>query len=229
MMRERVVRLVEVRDWKGLAQLMDSLSNMEFRRLERVVREEVLTRLTNGLFWETLLHIIIYKRAAFLSGIIAVEHLAKDGTLDFRDEHTRRLYEHLRTTSPDSVVKLCNMAAPLMQTEGQTEEMFRAFHIDNEVTRLSILLKVNSSLAYYLIFKTLKQVENKVIARKCCMVIIKRGDDKAFNMASLIKTYFGLDDLPARFSLTIEPYELSHIDKDFDTFLYVLHGKKPQI
>lgn len=229
MMRERVVRLVEMRDWEGLAQLMDSLSNMEFRRLERVVREEVLTRLTNGLFWETLLHIIIYKRAAFLSGIIAVEHLAKDGTLDFRNEHARRLYEHLRTTSPDSVVKLGNMAAPLMQTEGQTEEMFRAFHIDNEVTRLSILLKVNSPLAYYLIFKTLKQVEDKVIARKCCMVIIKRGDDKAFNMASLIKTYFGLDDLPARFSLTIEPYELSHIDKDFDTFLHVLHGKRPRI
>lgn len=228
MMRERVVRLVEMRDWEGLAQLMDSLSNMEFRRLERVVREEVLTRLTNGLFWETLLHIIIYKRAAFLSGIIAVEHLAKDGTLDFRDEYTRRLYEHLRTTSPDSVVKLCNMAVPLMQTEGQTEEMFRAFHIDNEVTRLSILLKVNSPLAYYLIFKTLKQVEDKVIARKCCMVIIKRGDDKAFNMASLIKTYFGLDGLPARFSMTIEPYELSHIDKDFDTFLHVLHGKRPR-
>lgn len=229
MMRERIVRLVEMHDWEGLAQLMDSLSNMEFRRLERVVREEVLTRLTNGLFWETLLHIIIYKRAAFLSGIIAVEHLAKDGTLDFRDEHTRRLYEHLRTTSPDSVVKLCNMATPLMQTEGQTEEMFRAFHIDNEVTRLSILLKVNSPLAYYLIFKNLKQVEDKVIARKCCMAIIKRGDDKAFNMASLIKTYFGLDDLPARFSMTIEPYELSHIDKDFDTFLHVLHGKRPRI
>ncbi len=228
-MKERVVRLVEARDWEGLAQLMGSLSNMEFRRMERVVREEVLTRLTNGLFWETLLHIIIYKRAAFLSGIVAVEHLAKDGTLDFGDEHARQLYEHLRTTSPDSVVKLCNMAAPLMQTEGQMEEMFRAFHIDNEVTRLSVLLKVNSPLAYYLIFKTLKQVEDKVIARKCCMAIIKRSDDKAFNMASLIKTYFGLDDLPARFSLTIEPYELSHIDKDFDTFLHVLHGKRPRI
>ena len=118
---------------------------------------------------------------------------------------------------------------PLMQTEEQAWGLLEAFHVENEVTRLSVLLKVNSPLSYYLIFKTLKLVEDKVIAHKCCMVIIKRGDDKAFNMVSLIKTYFGLDELPARFSLTIEPYELSHIDKDFDAFLHVLNGKRPRI
>ena len=63
--------------------MLKSLSNMEFRRMERVMREEVLTDLENDLFWETLLHLIIFKRAAFISGVTVVRHLAEDGTLDF--------------------------------------------------------------------------------------------------------------------------------------------------
>ena len=100
--REQVTQLVDARDWTGVERLLGSLSNMELRRMERVMREEVLTRLDNGLFWETLLHIIIYKRAAFLSGVVAVEHLARDGTLDFGNEWVKRLYEYLRETNEET-------------------------------------------------------------------------------------------------------------------------------
>jgi len=220
---------VDARDWTGVERLLGSLSNMELRRMERVMREEVLTRLDNGLFWETLLHIIIYKRAAFLSGVVAVEHLARDGTLDFGNEWVKRLYEYLRETNEESLVKLCSMMMPLLHTEKQVEGMFKALHVENEVTKLLVLLKVDSPLSYYLIFKTLKLIENKTIARKCCMAIIKRQNDMAYNAVSLIKAYFGLEDLPARFSLKVEEYELSHIDRNFDTFLHVLNGKRPRI
>ena len=108
-------------------------------------------------------------------------------------------------------------------------ELFEAFHIDNDITRLSALLKVDSPASYYLIFRTLKLVDDKAIARKCCMSIIKRNNDMAFNAVSLIKAYWALDDLPARFSLNIEQYELSHIDRDYGTFLDILNGKRPKL
>ena len=92
-----------------------------------------------------------------------------------------------------------------------------------------MLLKVDSELSYYLIFKILKLIEDKVIARKCCMTLIKRNSDQAFNAVSLIKTYLGFDDLPACFSLKIEEFELSHIDRDFNTFQHVLNGKRPNL
>ena len=227
--KEKALMFVGTRDWEGLERMLGSLSNMEFRRMERVMREEVLTTLENGLFWETLLHIIIYKRAAFLSGVTAVGHLATDGSLDFGTEAVKELHEHLKATAPDALVKMCNMMMPLMRTEEQAWGLLEAFHIENEVTRLSILLKVNSPLSYYLIFKILKLIEDKVIARKCCMTLIKRQDDMAFNAVCLIKAYFGLEDLPARFSLRIEQYELSHIDRDFNTFEHVLNGKRPKL
>lgn len=227
--KEIMFQFIRACDWEGMNKMLDSLSNMEFRRMERVVREEVLAELDNAAFWEALLHIIIYKRAAFLSGVVAVEHLADEGTLRFDNEDVERLYVHLREVQPESIVKVCNMMIPHLRTEEQMMEMFRAFHVENEITRLAILLKVDSPQSYHLIFKTLKLLEDKVVARKCCMAIIKRNNDMAFNMVSLVKAYFGLDDLSARFSLNVEQYELSHIDRDFDTFMDILNGKRPKI
>ena len=227
--KERVTQLISTRDWDGLTQMLGNLSNMELRRMERVMREEVLTGLENDLFWETLLHLIIFKRAAFISGVTALTHLAKDGTLDFEVESVGRLCEHLKATNQESLVKMCNMMVPELRTEAQVMGMFEAFHVENEVTRLAVLLKAELDLSYYLIFKTLKLIEDKLVARKCCVALMKRQDDRAFNAVCLIKAYFGLDDLPARFSLTIEQYELSHIDRDYNTFIHVLNGKRPRI
>ena len=227
--KERLEQLIGTRDWEGLTQMLGNLSNMELRRMERVMREEVLTGLENDLFWETLLHLIIFKRAAFISGVTALTHLAKDGTLDFEVESVGRLCEHLKATNQESLVKMCNMMVPELRTEAQVMGMFGAFHVENEVTRLAVLLKAEHDLSYYLIFKTLKLIEDKLVARKCCVALMKRQDDRAFNAVCLIKAYFGLDDLPARFSLTIEQYELSHIDRDYNTFIHVLNGKRPRI
>jgi hypothetical protein len=226
---ELIRQQINTREWDELTRTLQSLSNMELRRMERVMREEVLTKLPNDLFWETLLHIIIYRRPAFITGVMAAEHLAKDGTLDFDTESTKQLFEYLNGSHPESIVKLCNMMMPLLQTEQQTTGLFTAFHIENEMTRLGILLKADTSLSYYLIFKTLKLIEDKVIARKCSMALVKRKDDHAFNAVCLIKAYFGLEDLPGRFSLKIEPYELSHIDRNYETFVHVLEGKRPKI
>ena len=227
--KERVTQLISTRDWDGLTQMLGNLSNMELRRMERVMREEVLTGLENDLFWETLLHLIIFKRAAFISGVTALTHLAKDGTLDFEVKSVDRLCEHLKATNQESLVKMCNMMVPELRTEVQVMGMFEAFHVENEVTRLAVLLKAELDLSYCLIFKTLKLIEDKLVARKCCVALMKRQDDRAFNAVCLIKAYFGLDDLPARFSLTIEQYELSHIDRDYNTFIHVLNGKRPRI
>ena len=227
--KENIATLAEARDWESLERMLKGLSNMEFRRMERVAREEVLPEMGNRLFWETLLHLIIFKRAAFISGAVAVEHLAKKGTLDFGDPSVERLYQHLKETSAEAVVKIGHIMAPHLQTEEQMEGMFDAFHMEDGVTRLSVLLKVDTPLSYYLIFKNLKMIEDRYIARKCCMVLVKRQNDMAFNAVSLIKTYFGLDDLPARFSMTVEPYELSHIDRSLDAFLHVLNGKRPKL
>lgn len=202
---------------------------MEFRRAEHAVRTEILTKLDNDLFWEALLHLIYLKRQAFIAGVTSCGHLIKNSTLNFSNEYVEALYSHLKNTHPESIVKIANMLTPLLSTEVQVTSMFEALHIDNNITRISILLKVDTPLSYYLIFKSLKMVDDRLVARKCCSVLIKKNTDMAFNATSLIKSYWDLSDLPARFSLNIEEYELNHIDRNYENFVHILNGKRPKI
>jgi hypothetical protein len=47
---------------------------------------------------------------------------------------------------------------------------------------------------------------------------MKRGDGLSFNLASLIKAYFGLDELKGTFSLRLKPYELARIESSYKAF-----------
>lgn len=216
-------------NWDAMNRMLGSLSNMEFKRMEQSVRTSVLADLPNDLFWEALLHLIIYKRAAFITGVTACEHLVKDGSLDFKCEHFKALYEHLHSTHPESVIKIANMMFPYLQTQEQVTSLFESLHIDDDITRLSVLLKMDSPLSYYLVFRSLRMLDCKEVARRCSLFIMKRKNDMAFNMVSLVKTYWAIDDLPAQFSLNIEPYELSHIDQSYQNFLNILTGKRPKV
>ena len=227
---EHTALFIKERNWDSLYAQLRMMSNMQFRRTVTVLRENLLPAIDdNDLFWDALAHIITYKSQAMLTCIVAAEHLAKSGTLNFDTEGCRLLQRHLAETNPDGLTKMAKMLFPLLKTEKQTEDMFDRFGIDRAEQRIAILLTANSPLSYFMIFKTPKASENGLLTRKCCSSIIKRQDDMAYNAASIFKAYFGIEDLPAQFSLKIEQYELSHIDRDYSTFLRMLNGKRPTI
>lgn len=227
---EAIRAAVEAHDQGQLHCILGRLTNMEFKRAEQSVREHLLPSLPNKLFWEALLGLIRFRRQAFMSGIMGVEKLAANGTLDFHCEEAQALSEHVRTVCPEAVDKLVSMALPKMQTEEQAEALFQCFRIDNPRTRIAHLLKSDSPLAYYILFKSLRHIpDQKDIVRKSCIYIMKRNDDMAFNMVSILRTYFGIDDLKSRLSLHIEPYELNLIDRSYETFKDFLYGKRPKM
>lgn len=229
MKKDTILQIIANHDWDGLTRMFDSLSNMDFRRTEKDIRMSILPQLENDLFWETYLHLIIYRRQAFLTGVLCIEHLIRNNTLNYKNDSVKALYSHLKETNPETIVKIANLVFPYLTNETQVNELFEAFHIDNDITRISVLLKTESPLSYYIIYKTLKIVDDKFVATKTCKVLMKRNNDMAYNATSLIKTYFALNDLPARFSLNIPEFELNHIDKNYENFLHVLNGKRPNI
>ncbi len=227
---ETIRKAMEERKFDQLRTILEHMSNMEFRRMERLIRESILPSLPNDTFWQSLYHLITYRRQAFLSSIMAVEQLAKNGTLDFDNEHVEQLYRHLTTESPEAIDKLASMALPLLQTEEQIEQMFRCLHIDSPRKCIALLLKSESPQSYYALFKSLKHIpEQQELVRKCCIYIMKRNNDMAFNMAAILRSYFGISDLRSNLSLRIEPYEHSLLDRSYDTFLSFLHGKRPTV
>lgn len=221
---------IEKGEWQKVAEKLDAMSNMEFRRAEAHVRTQVLPMLKNDELWTALLHLIRYRRQAFLSGVLAVEGRAKDGTLRFDCKGAHELAQWLKEEHPESVNKLVNMILPLMQDEEQIGELLDTFETGNELSRIAALLKVDTPLCHYVLFCTLKRMhDGKTLAAKCAQHFMKMNNDRAYNMAAIMKAYFGLDELKGRFALHIEPYELSMLDSGSEAFYHLLDGRRPRI
>ena len=147
---------IEEGEWQKVVERLDAMSNMEFRRAEAHIRTQVLPGLKNDELWTALLYLIRYRRQAFLSGVLAAEDRAKDGTLRLDCDEARELARWLKEESPESVNKVVNMMLPLMQDEEQIGALLDTFETGNELSRIAALLKVDTPLCHYVLFCTLK-------------------------------------------------------------------------
>ena len=95
--------------------------------------------------------------------------------------------------------------------------------------RVDFLLHTSGLVAAFVLLRTLRFEEHdSYYLTSVCRQLMHRAstlshstgqaDSLSFNMASLLRTYFDLPDLRGTFSLTLEPYELSRLDTDFDVF-----------
>ncbi len=224
---KQVSEAIEQKQWDKLPLLFNALSNAQFRRTESHLRQTVLPKLKNDDFWETLYHLIIYRPQAFLSGILAIEHLAKDGTLSYDNDGAQLLAASIDATQ---VQKIVSMAVPKLVTEEQVLGIFELFHFHDEKKQVAVLIQTHTPLTYYHIFRTLQHIpDHRELALRTCRYMLKKGDDMSFNMAAILRAYFGLNEITHQLSLKIEPYELSYLETSYEKFKYALEGKKPTI
>ncbi|MCQ2113151.1 MAG: hypothetical protein MJY95_07405 [Bacteroidaceae bacterium] len=227
---QTIKQLIVAGDWGGLDKSLSRLSNSEYRRMEPIVNSMVLSTLGNDDFWKAYLHLLMFRRQSFLTGILSIKHLAKDGSLDFRSEDARNVADWLRENSPESMVKVARMALPILFTWQQIEDLLCFAGIEDEQASIDLLVKESSPHAYYVLFGILRRAcDNQQLVRNCLIQIMKKNDDLSFNMASIVRSYFGIDDIRSTFSLQIEPFELNYLDKSYDNFIHVLQGKRPRI
>ncbi len=222
--------IIEGKDWGRLSNYLDSLSHSEFRKAESFVREIILPELSNEDFWESLLHLIKYKKQAFLPCVVAVKNLVEKNVLVVRCKEAAEVASYMKNNMPEASLKLVSIAIPFLRTEEQINDFFDVFGIENERNKISVLIKETSLLTYFVLFKTLKQVQdNQSLARQCCLFIMKKNDDMSYNMASLLREYFSLEGLRSQLSLHIAPYELSYAESSFDKFKNIITGKVPKL
>lgn len=225
-----ILAIIRSKDWNELTRLFQSASNAEFRKMETMVRERVMPQLTNEEFWVAYLHLLQYRRQAFLPCILAIVGLAKAGTLDLSCKEAQEVSRWLHANSPESVVKIVRMAVPLLTTAGQIEGFLRLFEFHDERECVAVLVKESTPYAYYALFNVLRHAaDNQPLLRSACLAIMKKNDDMSFNMASLLRSYFDLNDIKSTFSLQIEPYELSYIEQSYENFEHILKGKRPKL
>ena len=73
--------------------------------------------------------------------------------------------------------------------------------------------------SYFLLFNSLHFIEHDTDRLiRIASYLIRLGDTLSFNLASLMKAYFGLVQVKGTFSLALEPYELSRIASSYGVF-----------
>lgn len=228
--KDHILQLITNRNWEALTQHLSHLSNMDFRKAERTIRESILPTLPSDLFWCAMLHLIKYKKQAFLTGMLAIDKILTRDSSTLQHPDARSFASFIAKEHPEAMAKLVNMALPLLRTEQQIEDLFSAFDIHDGRLRVASLIKAPSPLTYFALFKTLKMMpDNQDLVRKCCIHIMKSGSDQAFNMASILRAYFGIEGMKSQMSLSIDTYELNYLDRNYDTFLHILNGRRPKI
>lgn len=227
---DNLQQLIINANWTGLNERFNQMTNAEFRRTEQIIRENVLPTLSNAAYWNTYLHLILYRRQAFLSSILAIRHLARTDELSFSTAEAQAFISWIHANSPESVLKLLRMGIPQLSTSQQISSMIHWADSPDSREVAAILTKETSPHAYHALFQFLKHEDyNMPLLRTSCTTLMRKGDDMSFNMASILRSYFDIKDINSTLSLQVKPYELSYIDQSYDKFLHVLKGKRPKL
>lgn len=217
----RITEFTSNADWDGLTQYLDSLTHSAFRTACDILCSDVLDPLEREPFWELASRLMLWQPKAFVVTMgKAVARRVEHGTLAFDDTGAHALYNQL--AGPSHTIdrdKLLLLWLPLCNTPSMMEHLLDSMDTVTIQHRLDFLLRIPTLSSSFVLLRTLRLEEhNRPMLLTTARQLMRRGDGLAFNLASLLRTYFDLSELKGTFSLNIPPYALSRLDTDYDAF-----------
>lgn len=218
---QRLRSLFDARDWDSLPIYLGGLSNAHFRTAGYLIGERLLQATSPADFWEVMRRLILWQPKAFTVtvGKAALPRL-QSGELSLSDSGFDLLAQAL--ASPKRAIdrqKLLRLWLPAMRHPQTMEQLFSKLGITAPRRRVDFLLHTESLPAAFLLLRNLRFEEHdRDYLCAICRQVMKRGGDLSFNQASLLRTFFDLQDIRGTFSLTLNPYELSRLDTDYEVF-----------
>ncbi len=221
---QRLRRLFDASDWEALIPYLEGLSHSHFRTAGYLLGERLLADVPPDIFWEVATRLILWHPKAFTVTMAkAAKARLVEGTLTLADTGVLRLSKALQGDGHQTDrEKLLLQWLPAVRQPATMERLFSIFNVDDPRRRIEFLLRTDGLTAAFVLLRSLRFEEHdRPYLSEVCRSMIRRADSLSFNIASLLRTYFDLNDVRGVFSLKIEPYELSRLDTDFDTFCRV--------
>lgn len=227
-MRNRLEMLVSQAELSSLREYLFSLSNSNFRVASVVLADDVLMKLQGENFWRVFVYLSQLSPKAFLGTCLkAATRLYENGLISMYSKNLASYASYVVAHDKEiDRMKFFRAMLGLIEKKEDFLEIWRIFYIDMPEKRIDNLLKYSSNVAaYYEIFNECKRVQdNNEFLKRVCYVLIKKGDNLSFNLASILQSYFDLHGLGARFSLQVPPYKLSYIETSLQNFEKVITG-----
>ena len=226
-LRQLLRNALQSGDYATLPTLVESLSHADRRRCGVLLGEELLPALGEE-YWQAFAAVVPADPKAYLGTFLKA--------LDLRLRHDSEgwrnplLAKFLREQATDIDRRKCaETILPHLVEVDTIEELVATCFPDAKEGKALFLMRTATPQTFFLLFKHLRTIEDDAATlRKYCIALLKRGDSLSFNMAYIIQDYFGLERLPATFSLHLQPYQYSRLEQSFDEFCQLLTNHPSQ-
>ena len=223
LLRDRLTKYVESGNAEGLKSFMQSLTVSAFRTSGYLLAEEVLVKADNDIYWRLFITLVPTNAKAYLGTFLkAAVALYKVHKLELNIEVLRTFSQYCSSIDRK---KILEAFLPCLLSHVEVKNLLNSLECDTEDNKsmtYMCLLRSQTLPCYYELFLWLNVDNNTAQTRQCIMHLIRMNTPMAYKMASLLKSYFDIENVPVTFSLNIESYQLSRLDQGYDKFKKML-------
>ena len=204
-------------DSEGLVRLLSSFSRSEQRTAGYMLGERLLLDCPAELYWQMTEALVCYDSKAYLITLMKTFLLRLSrGTASLSDVPFGRLAAGFNEVERQKVTLLL---LPELEQPKQVEHLFQLLGLAKGREQLVYLIRVDTLPCLFLLLRSLRYVEHdRAEVLKVARQLMKRGSGSSFNLASIVKVAFGLDELSGTFSLRLQPYQIARLEQSYEAF-----------
>lgn len=216
-LEQKLLPPLQTEDAEGLVRLLDSLSRSEQRTAGYMLGERLLLECQPNVYWKMTDALVRYDSRAYLITLMKTFLVRwKQGTASLSDEPLAHLAVSFNDVERQKVALLL---LPEFDQLKQVEQLFHLLGIGKGREQMVYLVRIDTLPCLFLLLRSLRYIEhdrNEVL--KVARQLMKRGTGGSFNLASIIKVAFGLDELTGTFSLRLQPYQIARLEQSYEAF-----------
>lgn len=212
--------------WLEMLDYLRGLSNSGFRVASYLLAERVLPDLDHQRFWDCFKVVVTTSPKAFLVTFLkaAVTGYKKEILAFSGDEFLSFAHQSQEKETSVDRQKTLLLILSEMRTYQEVEEVLEAFCGTHSNLKMHYLVSSQESKpCYFAMFRLMRMddLDHDEIT-KYLRQILRRSTTMAFNFVSIMRQYFDIKVLNGQFSLSLQPYELSRLENNYEIFVSVL-------
>lgn len=219
MLSDRLRRFVELKDYEGLTACLSRLSHSQFRVAGQILGGQICDGLSADAFWELFDALWTYNSKAFLVTMLkAFTKGMQEQRLSLADDGFRLMADKL-SASRVEVQKTLRTLLPTLSSPDDVQLLFNCLGLLEMSAWIPFLLNAFHTATAFVLLRALHYVEaDRALLLRVGTHLVSRGDGLSFNVASIIKAVYGLDELRGTFSLRLQPFQLARTEASFEAF-----------
>ena len=214
---QKLLPFLQAGDSARLVSLLDTFSRSEQRTAGYMLGERLLMDCPAEVYWQTTEEMVRYDSRAYLITLMKT-FLARleRGSVSLSDAPFARL---AATFNDVERQKVAFLLLPEMHRPEQVEQLFAVLGIPKGREQMVYLVRIDTLPCLFLLLRSLRYVEHdRAEVLKVARQLMKRGTGASFNLASIMKVAFGLEELSGTFSLRLQPYQIARLEQSYEAF-----------